>query len=252
MALTGARFRRRKKEVWFGDGYFIDHANDVVPGMDQQDETFHLFGKESPETDKQQNYGTLQIGLLDKYVNNALLDLICGQDPAATTPKQYKVEDAADVDMWANVKDKKNTKYIRALLMSGWTPGIPLPSGAPNDKAVYQMTGNCDLPRSFENCWIDAKKVASGGAMSLGVTPIEVPGETGIYAIRVKGIDQTSGFKQEAVTPTASMVSSIGGITPSAVLAACQELTALTHVYVVFLRTGNGIYPTIAPDKLRA
>src|SRR5687768_10726294 len=86
MSTSGRRFRRRKKEDLFVEGYFIDHANDLMPGLDRNEEIHHLYGKDSPETDIQHNVGTLTIGVLDKFVNNAILDLITGQDPGIVTP----------------------------------------------------------------------------------------------------------------------------------------------------------------------
>jgi hypothetical protein len=253
MALKGRRFRRRKKEVIFVDGYYIDHANDAVPGVDAADETFHIYGVDSPETDRQHNFGTLTIGLLDKYTNNALLDVITGQDPDATTPKQYKVSDLTTVHVWANVKDERNTKYVKAWFLGSWNASLPLPSGDPNAKAQYTIAGNGDLPREFQDCWITTKKVASGGSPTLGVTPLEVPGETGVYAVAIRAIDETGGgFVQEEVTPSAAMVSSAGAITMSAIEAVLEDLTVVTDVFVYFLQSGTGVYPTVLPDKLRS
>ena len=253
MATKGRRFRRRKKEVIFVEGYFLDHANDAVPGVDRADETFHLYGFDSPETDIQHNYGTLSLGLLDKYTNNALLDLVTQQDPAATGPKQYKVDDLVGVHVWANVKDEKNTKYVKAWFIGSWNAGLPLPSGDPNAKAQITVSGNGDLPREFEGCWITTKKVASGGSPTLGVTPVQVPGETGIYAVAIKALDETGGgFAQEDVIPASTMVSSSGAITMSAIQAVLTTLTTVTDVFVYFLQSGTGVYPSILPDKLRA
>lgn len=252
--LSGRRFRRRKKEVLFVEGYYIDHANDIVPGLDRQDEQFHVFGNDSPETDVQHNYGTLQIGILDKETSNALLDLVTNQNPESTAHRQYRVQDLTSVDVWMNVKDSGNTKYIKALLFTGWTPGMPLPSGAPNDKATYSVTGNSDLPRQFQGVWIDAVKVASGAA-NIGATPVSIPGETNIFALRIKAINavaQTS-FDQISVPVSTAMVSSTGAITWSAILSAVgSDLPAVTHAYILYLQSGTGVYPNEQPGKLRA
>ncbi len=124
--LSGRRFRRRKKECIFADGYYIDHANDVIPATDRTDETFHIYGNDSPETDVQTNYGTLTLGVLDKYTNNSLQDLLHGLDPDSNAVKQYRVQDLTSVDIWANVKNSDNSSYIKSWLLSGWTPAEPL------------------------------------------------------------------------------------------------------------------------------
>jgi len=149
MALEGRRFRRRKKEDVFVEGYFIDHANISTPDINKTDETFHLYGKDSPETDVQHNFGTLTLGVLDKYTNNAILDLITAQDPADTAPHRYQVDDLTSVHVWANVKDTKNTKYVKSWFMGGWSPGLPMPSGNPEAKAEVQIAGNGHLPYEF-------------------------------------------------------------------------------------------------------
>lgn len=254
MALAGRRFRRRKKEDIFVEGYFIDHMNVASPDINQQDEIFHLFGKESPETDRLQNYGTLTVTVLDKYTNNAILDLITGNDPGAgtTQPRQYNTEDLTVVNVWANVKDAKNTRYVKSWLLTSWTPGMPMPSGNPEAKAAVQITGNGDLPRQFQNAGITMSKVASGAA-NIGDTPVLVPSESN-YAVAVKAInDLTPGgeFEQEDLRVSAAMISSSGAISWVEVLAALVDLTAVTHLAVYYLFTGAGIYPDVAPDHLR-
>ena len=250
--LSGRRFRRRKKEVLFVEGYQIDHANDIVPGLDRQDEQFHIFGNDSPETDVQSNYGTLQIGILDKETNNALLDLVTGQNPEAVAHRQYRVQDLTSVDVWMNVKNSTNTAYVKSMLFTGWTPGMPLPSGAPNDKAAYSVTGNSDLPRQFQSCWIDAVKVASGAA-NIGASPVSVPGETGVYALRIKALSQSgSSFEQEVVEVSSAMLTVAGTISWPAIMATIDSLPSVTHAYILFLQSGSGVYPSEAPGKLRA
>ncbi len=252
MPLEGRRFRRRKKEVIFVEGVFIDHAQDVTPGIDRNDETYHLFGLESPETDVQHNYGTLTIGVLDKFTNNALLDLLTSQDPAATAPRQYKIEDLTSVQVWANIKDTKNTRYVKAWYMGGWAAGMPMPSGDPNAKAVYSVSGNAELPRQFEGCWLHAVKLASGPSANLGFTPLQVPGEASIFAVSIRAIDETSGFDQEKIIPSAAMVASDGAVDFDEIEAAMQDLDTCTHAYVVFLQSGTGVYPNVAPMSIRA
>ena len=252
MALAGRRFRRRKKEDIFVEGYFIDHMNVATPDINQQDEIFHLFGKDSPETDRLQNYGTLTVTVLDKYTNNAILDLITGNDPGSTAARQYNTNDLTVVNVWANVKDAKNTRYVKSWIITSWTPGMPMPSGNPEAKAAVQITGNGDLPRQFQSAAILMKKVASGAA-NIGTTPVKVPNETN-YAVAVKAINDLTPageFEQEDLRVSAAMISSSGVISWVDVLAAMSDLTAITHLAVYYLYTGTGVYPDVLPDKLR-
>jgi hypothetical protein len=248
--LGGRRFRRRKKEVLFVEGVYIDHADVLTPGVDRNDETFHIFGIDSPETDVQHNYGTLTIGVLDKYTSNAILDLVTQQDPADTAPRQYRVPDLQTVDVWANVKDEGNTKYVKSYYFKGWAPGMPVPSGDPNAKAAYQVSGNAELPRQFHGAWVTSKKVSSGSP-SLGVSPLLVPLET-VYALSIRAIDQTSGFEQEEIDVTSTMVLSNGTVSFTEIAAAASVVTSPTHAFVVFLQSGTGVYPNVKPDSLRA
>jgi hypothetical protein len=259
MALEGRRFRRRKKEDVFVEGYFIDHANVSTPGFNLTDETFHLYGKDSPELDVLHNFGTLTIGVLDKYTNNAILDLICGQDPGNLLPHRYQVDDLTAVHVWANVKDTKNTKYVKSWFMGGWAPGMPMPSGNPEAKAEVTITGNGHLPEQFQGAFVMMKKVVSGAAVAMGVTPLLVPGSgtPGNYAISVKAInDLTPGggiFDQEEVPVNSSMVTSTGLVVAPAITALLTQLQAFTHVAVYYLSSGSGVYPQAGatPDRLR-
>lgn len=250
MALAGRRFRRRKKEDIFVEGYFIDHMNVASPDINQQDEIFHLFGKDSPETDRLQNYGTLTVTVLDKYTNNAILDLITGNDPGSTAIRQYNTNDLTVVNIWANVKDAKNTQYVKSWILESWTPGMPMPSGNPEAKAAVQITGNGNLPRQFQGAAILMKKVASGAA-NIGATPVLVPNETN-YAVAVKAINEGATFEQEDLPVSATMISSSGAISWVDVLAALQDLDAVTDLAVYYLYTGTGVYPDVQPDKLRS
>jgi hypothetical protein len=255
IALSGRRYRRRKKEVIHMDGYYLDNVNALVPAMDRTDETFHVFGSDSPDTDVQNNYGTLQLDALDKESNNVILDLLTNQNPdlPITVPRQYRVPDLGSVDVWMNIKDSGNTKYLKSYLYANWTPGMPLPSGAPNDKAIYSLTGNSDLPRQFQNCWIDSIRLASGAA-NIGLTPIQVPGETvGMFAVRIKAIQSGAGlFDQEVIIPAPSMVSSAGAVSWTPILNAVTTLSAVTHAFFLVLQSGTGVYPANLHDKLRA
>lgn len=255
MALSGRRYRRRKKEALFVEGYFIDHANVLTPGVNETDETFHMFGKDSPDLDKQVNFGTLTIGILDKFANNELLDLLTEQDPDASGPREYNVNVLQSADVWANVKDEINSRYIRSWMIKSWSPGLPVPSGNPEAKAVFTIAGNGELPRLFEGVWIQAAKVASGGGATLGGdTPVEVPPSTGLYAVSIKAITDVGGdFNQEDISVSSDMVDNAGSVDFAEIEAFVTTLTLpLTHAYILYLQSGTGVYPNVQPDKLRA
>jgi hypothetical protein len=238
----------------FVEGYFIDTAIDVSPSVDRQDETFHIFGKDSPDLDVQHNFGTLSLAILDKFTNNAILDLVNGLNPASVAARQYKVDLLTSVHVFANVKDEKNTRYVKSWFVPGWSAGLPVPSGDPNSKAQFTMTGNGKLPRLFEGLWIKTAKVASGGAATLGGDiPVEVPSETGIYAIAVKALNETGGtILQEDVIPSAAMVDSTGAVDFSEIDAQVQDLAAVTDAFVYYLQSGTGVYPTVVYGQLYA
>lgn len=251
MALSGRRFRRRKKEDIFVEGYKIDQANDVSPGTDRNDEQFHIFGQDNVDTDVQHNVGTLSIGLLDKYTSNQVVDLVTGQDPQSTAVKQYRVEDLVGVHVWANVKDERNTKYVKSWIIEGWTPGFPTPSGDPNSKAAMVLSGNGSLPRMFEGAWIKSKKVASGGSATITDTPIQVP-NTSVYAVAVTAIRDLGGafLEQQAMEVSAAMVTSTGDVAFSEIHSQLT-LASVTHAWVLYLQSGAGVHPNVGMKGLR-
>lgn len=246
-AVEGRKWRRRKKEDVQIEGYAIDSVTDLGPSIDRADETFHEYGKDSPSTDVQHNFSSLTMTVLDKFDSNDILSLITGQDPAAAGAKQYRVQDLTSVHVWANVKDQKNTKYIRSWFIAGWSPGMPMPAGDPNAKAQWQMTGNGNLPRVFEGAWVKMKKVASGAGMTITDAPVPVPGETNIYAIGVK-VYKSSTKEQDEVDVTAAMVEASGAVHPSEI--AKQTTLVYTDVLVYYLQSGTGVWPTVQSSKL--
>lgn len=254
MALSGQRFRRRKKEDVFVDGYFIDAVTDVTPGADRTDEQFHVYGNDSPELDVVNNFGTMAMTMLDKYTSNALLDVVNGYNPEATIKRQYNVNTIVGATVFANVKDKLNTKYVKAYIIEDWIPGLPVPTGDANAKASWQITGNGKLPRTFENCWIKTKKVASGAAISLSPdTPILVPQES-VYAVHIRAIKDQGGttIEQQSVSVSADMVRSDGAVDWGAIGGAVTDFTGPTHALIFYLQSGLGVYPTMSFGKLRA
>lgn len=209
------------------------------------------------------NYGMLTLGLLDRYTSNAVLDLMTGQDPGNTAPHRYQVDDLTAVHAWANIKDAKNTRYLKSWFIGGWAPGLPMPSGNPEAKAALSITGPGHLPEEYQGCFVMMKKVASGVSVAMGVTPLAVP--TGSvsgnppekYAISVKALNDTSAalggvFDQEEVTVTPAMVTSTGLVIFSEIMSQ-TTLSAVTGAAVYYLSSGSGVYPTASatPDKLR-
>lgn len=261
MAQEGRRFRRRKKEDVFVCGYFLDHATDVTPGVGNQDEQHFLYGKDNPEVDSQPTVGSLSVTILEKFSNNDILAILTGQNPDAANPKQFRAEDMGSVHIWGNVKDAKNSKYIKSWILTGWTPALPVPGpGGANEKTTRQITGNGDLPRFFEGAWIKSKKIASGASpASLGDTPVAVPNETDPntgaqnYAVAVKAIRDAGGvFEQEEIPVTSTLVSSTGGVSFTEMNTTAKELSGpITHAMIYYLQSGTGVHPTIVQGKLR-
>lgn len=251
MATGGRRFRRRKFEDIMVEGYFIDHAMDVIPSFEETDETFHLYGKNDPDTDKQINVGRLQLSVYDKYTNNAILDLATGNDPGVgvTVVKQYRTADLTAISVWGNVKNQVQTAYVKSYFVPNWTPGMPMPSGGANDKAQFQFNGQSGLHEMFENAWITGRKVASSALMAVNATPVVLPREANIYAIRIMAINDLTGtggqFETEDIAPTNAMFPQTGILSIAAIGPAVTQLATVSHVYVNFLQTGAGIYPTV-------
>lgn len=252
MALSGQRFRRRKKEDVFVEGYFIDAVTDVTPGADRTDEQFHVYGNDSPELDIVNNFGTMAMTMLDKFTNNVLLDIVNGYNPDAVGTRQYNVNTIVGGTVFANVKDRLNTKYVKAYIIEDWIPGLPVPTGDANSKASWQITGNGKLPRTFEGCWIKTKKVSSGGAISITDVPLLVPQES-VYAVHIRAIKDGATFEQQSVTPSADMLRSNGAVDFGAINAAITDFTLpTTHALIYYLQSGLGVYPNVAFGKLRA
>jgi hypothetical protein len=227
-----------------------------MPAFDKTDESFQMFGKDSPDTDILHRQGTLAMGLLAKYENNVVLDMITGQDPADADPKEYFADQLTPVTVFANIKDRLNTKYVGAWMIDNWAPAIPTPSGDPNAKAQLQLSGNGDLPRQFQACWIKSAKVTAGpGATLGGDTPMEVPNKDDIFAITIKAInDDGVTFETEDVPVSADIVDSAGNVDFAAIEALVESLADVTHAWICYLQPSSvtGVYPAIQQQGIRA
>lgn len=248
----GRRFRRRKAEQIFVEGYYIDHADVFTPGLNAQDETMFLFGRDDPATDKRYDVGTLQITLKDLYSSNVLEKVLTDHDPDATGVLEMNVKQMRPVSVFANVKNALGTAWTKSIYIPGWSAGLAPPSGNPNDKTDRVFTGNSGLMRLFDGAWIQGKRVASGGSMTLGVTPVEVE-TSNKFAVAVQALfdNGTDPFDMEEVEVTEAMVTSSGGISDDEITLQLGALTSWTHAYVMFLQTGSGIYPNVAIGKMR-
>lgn len=242
----------------FAFGYKLTTVTGLDPGFDTNDETFFVFGQESPDLDKQTNFGTLQMTLYDLYVNNAILDLACRQDPGAVGVRQYLVDDLEGVDVWANVKAADNSSYVKSMYFPDWTPTMPVPSGAPNDKAQLQIQGNCGLIEQYQSAWLFGKKVLSTAVGQIGKTLVVQPRRASTYAVSVLAYKDDTGtggtFNYEKIPVTPTMVTQGGAVSFTEIGAALTQLTQpITGAYILFLQTGSGVYPATGtvPDKLR-
>lgn len=254
MAFDGRRFRRRKKEQVFAEGYLLDHADVVTPQFNRQDETYFLFGREDPAVDVRYDVGTMAVTLKDKYTASVLEKLITDHDPDDTTSvMEFNITQTRPVSIFANVQNETNTAYTKCYYIPGWAAGIAPPTGNPNDKADRPFTGNSGLMRTFEKAWIRTVRVASGGSMTMSpVVPVQIP-ETGVYAVSLKAV-QDNGidpFDMEEITVTTAMVDATGAIDDAEIQAQLQVVTEWSHAFVYVLQTGSGVYPNVGMDKLR-
>ena len=262
MALKASDFPKRKKEQLFVEGYEIDCANDITPGFGNTEETFHFFGASQPVLDNRVDNGTLSIALLEKRkANNKFLDVLHRYDPDDTSTRKYNWESMNEVTVWVNRKNAAGTQYEKAIVYPDWMPTPGLPTGAAKDPGVRTFAGNCEVPQEFTQPIIAEKIAVSSGAGGYTgtlskATPLEIPVNTGKYAVKVLAIEETrSGntitkFNTEDIEIKSSTVTSGGAVTIAQ--SDLDEIGGPNYVYVLYLYDkSQGIHPDdISPDGL--
>ena len=241
----------RRKEQVFAEGYEIEVSTDLTPGIDTTDLTDDVFGSDDPITERIANNGTLTMRVLKKATNNSLLDVLTGQNPTATGTKIYNMEDRTQITAWANKKANDNTKYDRCYWYEDWMPSQGLPTGAPNVRDAYEITGQCKKPLEFEGVHINSEKLTLAGTgpwtATLAKTPVQVPTTdhpaSGMHALRVVAMSGTgSGLKKESLVITSGMIGAAGAISIAA--ADLTLVKAPEKAFVCYLSSQTGIYPT--------
>ena len=242
----------RRKEQVFAEGYEIEVATDLTPGIATTDINDEVFGADTPLTERIPTNGTLTMRVLKKTNNNALFDVLMGQNPTGTGVKVYYVEDVGPITVWANKKANDGSKYDRCYLYEDWSPTQGLPTGAPNTRDSAELVGNCKQPIEFEGAHINSEKLSLAGSgpytATLTKTPTQVPSTTehpaaGMHALRVVAMSGTgSGLVKESLVVTSGMVGAAGAI--SIATSDLTNVTAPEKVFVCYLSTQTGIYPT--------
>jgi len=240
--------QERKYQV-FANGYEIDVAKGITPGLATTEVVEPVYGNDNSLTANFVNNGTMSMDLIEKKTNNVLLDNLCGISPA-TLAKAYTFSNFNQIAVWLNRKALDNSKYVGAEFYGKCALAPSGKSGAPNEWGTRTFSGNCDIPRKFEidGVGLASEKIAiSSGAGTLVGTPYVNP-DDGFYAVYVVAQQwDNSGLKvtdSEILAVTAAMVSSGGAITIAAGDLTDMLITNVNAAFVVYLASGAGIYPS--------
>jgi len=245
---------KRKKEIVFAEGYFIDCATELTGAIDATQDVIHIYGDDDPILDTNVNNSTLTLTVYDKKENNDLLDALQRADPDDSTAKQYNWNNIYEVTVWANRKNTAGTQYTRSVFFKNWLP-VPAPTAAgdANTKGTRSLTGNAEVAKEFTEPIVGQKIRLTSGAGgyqgSLAYTPVQVPDES-VYALRVVAIEEVrsgthiSSFEAEDLSITASMVASNKTVTIPQT--AMSSIDGPQYAYVNYLYDKTlGVYPTL-------
>lgn len=241
----------RRKEQIFVEGYEIQVAKELTPGLNTSDIVDDVFGSNDALTETTVDTASLSMNVLERKNNNYILDVLTGQDPAAANPKEYYCEDVEAVSVWVNKKNADDTAYERSFFFKDWTPQIPLSTGGPKERSARTLTGLCNKPLEFEGAAVFGEKVSANSPAAalifsghMSANPVVVP-RSGFYAVRVLACSGTaSSMVTEDLTITAAMVNSTGWITVAN--GTLTDVKGPTAFYVNYLSTATGIYPDSA------
>lgn len=253
MAVLASDLVKRKKEIVFVEGYFIDCATELTGAVDATQDVIHIYGDDDPILDTSVNNSTLTLTVYDKKENNILFDALQQDDPDDTANKQYNWNNVYEVSVWANRKNTAGTEYTRSVFFKNWLPVPALTTGDANVKGTRSLAGNCEAAKEFNQPIVGQKIALTSGASgytgTLAYAPLQVPDES-VYAIRVVAIEEgRSGthinkFNKEDLTITASMVT-----VAKAVVIKQTDMNIVdgpSHAYVNYLYDKSlGVYPTL-------
>jgi hypothetical protein len=246
---AGVQIPLERKYQVFINGYSIDVARELTPGVANRELNEPVYGSDDPITLNIVDNGTLSIEALEKRKNNVLLDNLCNLSPD-TVAKAYNFNNFVSVAVWANRKDYDNGKYIGAEFYGNATIIPTGKSGAPNEFGGRTFSGMCNAPRKFDidDVAIASEKVViTAGAGVITGTPYQIPDDD-LYALYVVALktssDGTVVEESEILTVTAAMVESDKSVTIAADDLTEMELADVDHAFVVYLASGGGVYPS--------
>jgi len=245
MGVLASDLVKRKKEIVFVEGYFIDCANELTGAIDATQDVIHIFGDDDPILDVSVNNATVTLQVYDKVSNNTILDVLQQDDPDDANNKQYNWNNIFQTTVWANRINTANTQYTRSVIFKNWLPVPGLNTGDTNAKGTRSLAGNAEPAKEFTQPIMGSKiRLASGASGYVGTlayTPLQVPDES-VYALRVVAIQETrsgthiSTFNTEEVAITASMVAANKTVTiPQSALVGTLKNIGQNYAYVNYL-----------------
>lgn len=291
MAITSpADVSKRKKEQPFGEGFFLDGVDDLTIGVDTTDETLHVHGNAAALAGTTIDNGNVSITILKEQVSaQILLQVITDNDPLvdddganASGAKYLNWDNVKSRNIWANMMNNDQTKYLGTIFAPNWVAAPNGPAGAPNDRGRRTFAGRSGIEHEFTGLGLftTCELIASGNdnvdadtitlrihsgtpAVDGGRAPVPIPGKTSIYAIGIRAIN--SGGDSwvteyiDLANITAAMLDPSGLIGWSTIEAA-TGIGAGNMNFAMFylLCSGDGVYPEsgggnpqdFVPDRL--
>ncbi len=252
--LRNSDLRKRKKEDLFVEGYFVPSASEVASGIDAAQNSIEIYGEDDPLTETTVNNGTLNVTLYEKTGDVTLQSLLTNQDPSQTGNRQFYYNEVTAVAAWVNVKNSDNTSYIKSMLFNNWVPTPGLPQGGAGEKSQRAYSGQCGIPKEFNQPIVSERLDISSGNATLAYGPWAVPNSSpAVYALKVLAINDSSGFKTQEVAVSASMVLANKTVSKSVIEAALDTaiFSTATKAFVLYLVDNavvTGVYPSFAPS----
>ena len=247
--VNGSKLPLERKYQVFVNGYEIDVAKGITPGLATKELKEPVYGSDDPILANIVENGTLSLDLIEKPENNVLLDNLCNVSQDAVE-KGYNFNNFNAVSIWLNRKSADNSQYIGAEFYGNATLAPSGKSGAPSEWGGRTFSGNCNAARKFEglNVAIGAEKVAiTSGAGTLAQTPHVNP-DDGFFALSVIALNYNEGTdkvtESEILTVDAGMVEVDKSVTIVAGDLSDLTLATVNYAYVIYLYSGSGVYPT--------
>jgi len=238
----------RKYQI-FVNGYEIDVATGISPGVASRELNEPVYGEDNPLTQTVSDNGTMSMDVKRKSENNYLLDNLYDVSPDIAA-KGYNFDNVVKVCFWENRQSYNNGKYIGCNFYGRVSMLPTARTGAPNEWNGQTFTGVGDTARSFEidNVAIASEKVAvAGGSGTLTDTPTVCPDDS-MYALYVVAMNYTEGThvveESEILTVTAAMVAVDKSVTIATGDLSEMAIGDVNAAFIVYLSSGAGVYPT--------